>query len=77
MGAHPQAAFEARLDEGLTPDQVAARVLEAIRDEQLYIWTHPEYRRAVELRHDNVLNGRNPDIRRMLGGLGEETQKTV
>lgn len=70
-------AFRARLSEGLTPEFVAGRVMEAIRNEQLYIWTHPEYRRAVQLRHEDVLEGRNPDIRKMLGGLGDEAKKAI
>jgi hypothetical protein len=51
-------------------------VFEAIRDEQLNIWTHPEYRPVIAMRHANVLEGRNPDAAKMLGGLGEEAGKT-
>ena len=68
-------AFEARLEEGLTPDVVAERVFEAVRDEQLYIWTHPEYRPVVELRQTSVLEGRNPDVAKMLGDLGKDSAK--
>lgn len=72
-----QAAFRARLSEGLTPAFVAERVFEAVRARQLYIWTHPEYRPAVRARHDDVAEGRNPDVSKMLGGLGEEANQTV
>jgi NAD(P)-dependent dehydrogenase (short-subunit alcohol dehydrogenase family) len=83
-GARPPAigeawsrAFRARLDEGLSPEFVAGKVVDAIRDEQLYIWTHPEYKPALEARHADVVAGRNPDVQRMLGGLGKEAKKTV
>jgi NAD(P)-dependent dehydrogenase (short-subunit alcohol dehydrogenase family) len=37
-----------RLEAGIEPGQVAARVVEAIRNEQLYIFTHPNMRQAVD-----------------------------
>jgi NAD(P)-dependent dehydrogenase (short-subunit alcohol dehydrogenase family) len=37
-----------RLEAGIDPAQVAARVLEAIRNDQLYIFTHPQMRQAVD-----------------------------
>lgn len=37
-----------RIETGLDPAEVAARVLEAIREEQLYIFTHPNMRGAVD-----------------------------
>ena len=37
-----------RIETGLDPAKVAARVLEAIREEQLYIFTHPNMRGAVD-----------------------------
>jgi NAD(P)-dependent dehydrogenase (short-subunit alcohol dehydrogenase family) len=39
-----------RLEAGLDPAQVAARVLAAIRNEELYIFTHPNMREAVDER---------------------------
>jgi NAD(P)-dependent dehydrogenase (short-subunit alcohol dehydrogenase family) len=69
-------AFRARLAEGLTPETVAERVYEAVRDEQLYIWTHPEYKPAVRVRMEEVVEGRNPDIEKKLGGLGKEAKKS-
>ncbi|MBG51561.1 MAG: SDR family NAD(P)-dependent oxidoreductase [Alphaproteobacteria bacterium] len=42
---------------GLEPDRVGARVLEAIRDNELYIFTHPDMRAAVEARFANILAG--------------------
>jgi len=37
-----------RLEAGLDPAQVAARVLAAIRNDELYIFTHPNMREAVD-----------------------------
>jgi NAD(P)-dependent dehydrogenase (short-subunit alcohol dehydrogenase family) len=52
--ASPAAAMVAeiarRLQAGLEPDAVAARVLEAIRDGELYVFTHPKMREGVDER---------------------------
>jgi len=52
--ASPAAAFVAeiarRLQAGLEPVAVAARVLAAIRNDELYVFTHPEMRGEVEQR---------------------------
>jgi NAD(P)-dependent dehydrogenase (short-subunit alcohol dehydrogenase family) len=39
-----------RLEAGIDPGKVAARVLEAIRNEQFYIFTHPNMRAGVDER---------------------------
>jgi NAD(P)-dependent dehydrogenase (short-subunit alcohol dehydrogenase family) len=39
-----------RLDAGLDPSDVAARVLTAIRDDELYVFTHPNMRAEVDQR---------------------------
>ena len=39
-----------RLQAGLEPSYVAARVLTAIREQELYVFTHPEMRGDVEAR---------------------------
>ena len=44
------AAIAARLQAGLEPDSVAARVLDAIRNDELYVFTHPNMREEVDLR---------------------------
>jgi NAD(P)-dependent dehydrogenase (short-subunit alcohol dehydrogenase family) len=44
------AAIAARLQAGLQPDSVAARVLDAIRNDELYVFTHPNMREQVDLR---------------------------
>ncbi|WP_429030766.1 SDR family NAD(P)-dependent oxidoreductase [Bradyrhizobium sp. I1.14.4] len=57
--ASPMAAIVAeisrRLEAGLDPASVAARVLTAIRDDQLYIFTHPGMRAEVEDRFSAIL----------------------
>jgi NAD(P)-dependent dehydrogenase (short-subunit alcohol dehydrogenase family) len=57
--ASPAAAMVAdiarQLDAGLDPGAVAARVLAAIREEKLYIFTHPGMRAEVEDRFAAIL----------------------
>ena len=49
------AAIARNIDAGLAPDTVAARVLTAIRDDELYIFTHPGMRAEVEQRFAAIL----------------------
>jgi hypothetical protein len=44
-----------QIEAGLDPDSVAARVLNAIRENQLYIFTHPGMRAQVEPRFAAIL----------------------
>ena len=57
--ASPAAALVAEIarniDAGLDPEAVAARVLAAIRDDELYIFTHPGMRAEVEPRFAAIL----------------------
>ncbi len=57
--ASPAAAMVAEIARqiaaGLDPDAVAARVLAAIRNDELYIFTHPGMRAEVEGRFDAIL----------------------
>jgi NAD(P)-dependent dehydrogenase (short-subunit alcohol dehydrogenase family) len=43
------------IEAGMDPKMLAARVLEAIRDDELYIFTHPELKAAVEGRFNAIL----------------------
>jgi NAD(P)-dependent dehydrogenase (short-subunit alcohol dehydrogenase family) len=43
------------LRQGMKPDEVAARVMTAIRDNDLYVFTHPAMRGAVEDRFRRIL----------------------
>ena len=54
------------LKDGLEPSAVADQVFEAIREEKLYIITHPEMDGIVRERFDNILSRTNP-APRMLG----------
>jgi NAD(P)-dependent dehydrogenase (short-subunit alcohol dehydrogenase family) len=62
-------AFRTRLEAGIPPEQVAVRVVEAIRDEQFYILTHPERKTDFAWRAANILGETNPDPRALLDGL--------
>ena len=45
------AGTKIRIDRGIPPPEVAARVLQGIRDRDLYIFTHPEMRTMIEDHH--------------------------
>lgn len=53
-GNHPN------LSEGILPADIAEFVIQAIRDERLYIITHTEYKQAIRARIDNMVDG-EPD----------------
>jgi len=44
------AEIASRLEAGIDPAEVAAKVLAAIRNEELYVFTHPNMREAVDRR---------------------------
>ena len=44
----------------MPPHQVADVVFDAIKKEQFYILSHPEWMEAVELRTDKLLRMENP-----------------
>jgi NAD(P)-dependent dehydrogenase (short-subunit alcohol dehydrogenase family) len=49
-----------QLKGGLGPSDVADQVLDAIREERFYIFTHPEWLWYVEQRMKDILKGNNP-----------------
>jgi NAD(P)-dependent dehydrogenase (short-subunit alcohol dehydrogenase family) len=49
------ADIAARIQSGLDPSEVAARVLAAICEDELYVFTHPETRPAAEQRFAAIL----------------------
>jgi NAD(P)-dependent dehydrogenase (short-subunit alcohol dehydrogenase family) len=57
--ASPSGALAAELAalvrSGLDPSDVAARVLNAIREDELYVFTHPQYRAELEERFGAIL----------------------
>ena len=55
--------YRKRIDvEGLPTEFVAEKVFEAVRDERLYILTHPEFNETVRRRMKNILDQRNPKV---------------
>lgn len=48
------------LQAGMSPQQVANYVFQAIREERFYILTHPEMNTAVQIRMEDILQQRNP-----------------
>jgi NAD(P)-dependent dehydrogenase (short-subunit alcohol dehydrogenase family) len=65
--AHPESAerealVRGLLATGLPPVQVAACVLEAIRDERFYVFPHPEARQRIRARMEDIAAGRNPQL---------------
>jgi NAD(P)-dependent dehydrogenase (short-subunit alcohol dehydrogenase family) len=55
------ASFKAVMDAGMAPNRVADVVFDAIRNEQFYILTHPEWMELVQLRTDKLLRMENPE----------------
>ncbi len=53
-------ALRGFLASGLPPEQVADAVLDAIRNENFYILTHPEGNEVIKARMQDILEGRNP-----------------
>ncbi len=63
MSAEMQAGlkmFRAAIDAAMPPAQVAGAVFDAIRNEQFYILSHPEWLEAVQMRTDKLLRMENP-----------------
>ena len=50
------------VQEGISPQQVADCVFDAIKEEKFYILTHPEAKDAVRIRMEDILQERNPTI---------------
>lgn len=45
---------------GLTPQEVATQVLDAVREQRFYVLTHPEMTPLIEQRHEDIQLSRNP-----------------
>jgi len=54
------AAFKAAIAAAMPPVEVADAVFRAIRNEQFYILSHPEWMEGVQLRTDKLLRMENP-----------------
>lgn len=55
------AAFKAALQASMPPVQVASVVFEAIRNEQFYVLSHPEWTEVIQVRTDKLLRMENPE----------------
>jgi NAD(P)-dependent dehydrogenase (short-subunit alcohol dehydrogenase family) len=69
------AAFKAAIATSMPPLQVADAVFDAIRKEQFYILSHPEWTELIQMRTDKLLQMENPQnpietVRRLLGLRG-------
>jgi NAD(P)-dependent dehydrogenase (short-subunit alcohol dehydrogenase family) len=63
MSAEQQAMLKAAaqaVEAGMSPDEVANYVFDAIRNERFYIFTHPEDLPAIRDRMENIVKGLNP-----------------
>jgi NAD(P)-dependent dehydrogenase (short-subunit alcohol dehydrogenase family) len=52
--------FADQVKSGLDPRTVGDQVLQAIRDERFYVFTHPDWLRLVEHRTKQIMQGENP-----------------
>ena len=57
-----RAMFQAMLEEGMAPSQVADIVFQAIRNRQLYILTHTDFSERILERANEITTGTNPAI---------------
>lgn len=53
-------SFHQAMQFGMSPEIVADRLFQAIKDEKFYVLTHPQYKLAVKTRLEDILNERNP-----------------
>ena len=54
------ALLENSMATGMSPDELAGLVFQAIRDDRFYILTHPEYKPLIAARMEGILAERNP-----------------
>jgi NAD(P)-dependent dehydrogenase (short-subunit alcohol dehydrogenase family) len=63
---------------GIDPDVVGACVFEAVRDNDLYIFTHPDMRPAVEQRFQRIMQGFDKASRRSaLAGVAPKSPQII
>ena len=54
--------FDRIAEQGQDPEEIAEKVLNAIREEQFYILTHEAQDRGVRMRMEQILERRNPEL---------------
>lgn len=57
--AMAEAIFEA-VQTGMPPQEVAEHVFNAVRENKFYVLTHPEWTPMIQVRMEDILQGRNP-----------------
>jgi NAD(P)-dependent dehydrogenase (short-subunit alcohol dehydrogenase family) len=65
IGGHVRRA----IDEGLTPASVADMVADAVTGQRFWVFPHPEFVEAAELRWRTIAEGQNPTLLADLPGL--------
>jgi NAD(P)-dependent dehydrogenase (short-subunit alcohol dehydrogenase family) len=55
--------LSAQVKRGVSPDQMAARVLSGIREDRFYLLAEDAWREACDARLDDIRNARNPTFR--------------
>lgn len=76
------AAFKATMDAGMPADEAADIVFQAIRKNQFYILTHPEWTEVIQLRTEKLLRMENPEdpsaaVMKMIAPAGARAKATV
>ena len=54
--------FEKSNEQGMAPEEFAGLVFDAIRNEKLYLLSHPTFNDRIQKRAENILQERNPEI---------------
>jgi NAD(P)-dependent dehydrogenase (short-subunit alcohol dehydrogenase family) len=76
-GAEPSVG-QKLVQAGIDPDVVGACVFEAVRDNDLYIFTHPDMRPAVEQRFERIMQGFDKAKRRSaLSGIDPKSPQLI
>jgi hypothetical protein len=57
--------FRESLAAGMTAEECANRILQAVQEEQFYVLTHPEFDVMLQRRMDDILMQRNPSAEAM------------
>jgi NAD(P)-dependent dehydrogenase (short-subunit alcohol dehydrogenase family) len=52
--------YQKIIQEGMPPEEVAENVFDAIQENRFYIFTHPDFKKAMRLRMEDILEERNP-----------------
>ena len=56
------AMMRAAVETGIPPEEVAAQVVAAIHEDRFWVFTHPNFLKAVRIRMEDILEQRNPTL---------------